>query len=308
MDHNPLSTAELAALSTEQRNSASAWIDQVSTRELVAIINREDARVATAVEAELDSIARAVDMAVERIQRGGRLIYIGAGTSGRLGVLDASECPPTFGTDPSMVLGIIAGGDTALRNSIEGAEDDPAQGEMALRKLEVSGNDVIVGIAASGRTPFVLGAIAYARSVGAATIGLGNSPNSKLSSAVDIAITPLPGPEVITGSTRMKAGTSQKLVLNMLSSGVMIKLGKTFGNLMVDVKTSNAKLQTRAVHIVAEATGIGDQAAAVVLAVSDNEVKTAIVSVLSGIAPDQARDRLALNDGIVARAIANDFA
>lgn len=305
MDQDLISTEDLAALSTEQRNPASARIDQVSTLELVAIINREDARVATAVEAELDAIARAIDLIVDRIHRGGRLIYIGAGTSGRLGVLDASECPPTFGTDPSMVMGIIAGGDMALRTSIEGAEDDPAQGEQALRELAIDSNDVIVGIAASGRTPFVLGAIAYARSVGAATIGLGNSLNSKLSNAVDIAITPLPGPEVITGSTRLKAGTSQKLVLNMLSSGVMIKLGKTFGNLMVDVKTSNAKLQTRAIHIVAEATGIGDQAAADALAASDNEVKTTIVSVLSGMSTDQARSRLARNDGIVARAIAD---
>lgn len=305
MTMNHISTAALAALSTEQRNPASTRIDDVTTREMVAIINQEDARVAAAVETELDAIAHAIDLIVERVQRGGRLIYIGAGTSGRLGVLDASECPPTFGTDPSLVIGLIAGGDTALRHSIEGAEDDPEQGRAALLGIDLSTNDVVVGIAASGRTPYVLGALAYAKEVGAGTIGLGNSAQSELSKQADIAITPLPGPEIVTGSTRMKAGTSQKLVLNMLSTGVMIKLGKTFGNLMVDVKSSNAKLQMRAVHIVAEATGISDDAAAEALGASNNEVKTAIVSLLSQLTPDEARTRLARHQGIVARAIAD---
>ena len=304
MSINEITSAALAALSTEQRNPASAAIDNVSTRELVAIINQEDAKVAAAVATELDAIASAIDVIVERIGHGGRLIYIGAGTSGRLGVLDASECPPTYSTDPSVVVGLIAGGDTALRNSIEGAEDDPNQGADALREINLSANDTVVGIAASGRTPFVLGAMAYARETGAATVGLSNSANSALSRAVDIAITPLPGAEVVTGSTRMKAGTAQKLVLNTISTGVMIKLGKTFGNLMVDVKTSNAKLQTRAVHIVHEATGLPESDAAVLLEQSGNEVKTAIVAASLGIEPADARTRLSASDGIVAKAIA----
>jgi N-acetylmuramic acid 6-phosphate etherase len=305
MSLNQISTSALAALSTEQRNSASASIDNVPTRELVDIINREDAKVAAAVGAELDTIAKAIDTIVERIHRGGRLIYIGAGTSGRLGVLDASECPPTYSTDPSLVVGLIAGGDTALRNSIEGAEDDPDQGKAALREIDLKANDSVVGIAASGRTPYVLGAIAYAREIGAATIGLSNSANSTLAQAVDIAITPLPGPEVVTGSTRMKAGTAQKLVLNTISTGVMIKLGKTFGNLMVDVRTSNAKLQTRAIHIVHEATGLGEAESESLLARSENDVKTAIVAGILHIEPGEARTRLENADEIVARAIAD---
>jgi N-acetylmuramic acid 6-phosphate etherase len=306
MSLNQISTSALAALSTEQRNPASASIDTVSTREMVSIINREDAKVAAAVETQLDAISRAIDVIVERIRRGGRLIYIGAGTSGRLGVLDASECPPTYGTDPSMVVGVIAGGDYALRHSIDGAEDDPDKGALDLRGIVLTANDTVVGIAASGRTPYVLGAVAYARRIGAATVGVSNTHNSKLSHTVDIAITPLPGPEVITGSTRMKAGTAQKLVLNMLSTGTMIKLGKTFGNLMVDVKTSNAKLQTRAIHIVQEATGLAENEAADLLARSGNEIKTAIVMALAGVDTPEARRRLDRHAGVVAHALAED--
>jgi N-acetylmuramic acid 6-phosphate etherase len=304
MSLNEISTAALAALSTEQRNPASSEIDTVSTREMVAIINREDARVAVAVERELDAIARAIDVMVERIRRGGRLIYVGAGTSGRLGVLDASECPPTYSTDPSLVVGLIAGGDYALRHSIEGAEDNAGQGAADLRSVNLKGNDTVVGIAASGRTPYVLGAIDYARKTGAATVGISNSYNSKLSHEVDIAITVLPGPEVVTGSTRMKAGTAQKMVLNMLSTGTMIRLGKTFGNLMVDVKPSNAKLQTRAVRIVQEATGLAEREAGDLLSRSNNEIKTAIVMALAGVDSGEARSRLNRYEGIVARAIA----
>jgi N-acetylmuramic acid 6-phosphate etherase len=306
MSLNEISTAALAALSTEQRNPASATIDAVSTREMVAIINREDAKVAAAVEIELDAIARAIDVIVERIRRGGRLIYFGAGTSGRLGVLDASECPPTYSTDPSLVVGLIAGGDYALRHSIEGAEDSETQGAADLRSINLKENDTVVGIAASGRTPYVLGAIAYARKSGAATIGVANSHNSKLSHEVDIAITILPGPEVVTGSTRMKAGTAQKMVLNMLSTGTMIKLGKTYGNLMVDVKPSNAKLQTRAVWIVQEATGLAEREAADLLARSNSEIKTAIVMALAGVDSSEARRRLDRHEGVVAKALAKD--
>jgi N-acetylmuramic acid 6-phosphate etherase len=303
MTGDTLSTTSLAALSTEQRNPASAMIDAVSTLEMVDIMNAEDARVAAAVALERESIAAAIDAITARIRQGGRLIYIGAGTSGRLGVLDASEAPPTYSTDPSLIVGLIAGGDDALRHSIENVEDLAAEGENALRGIDLTGNDAVVGIAASGRTPYVLGAIAYARETGALTIGLSNSANSRLAAAADIAITPLPGPEIVTGSTRMKAGTAQKLVLNMLSTGVMIKLGKTFGNLMVDVQSSNAKLQVRALRIVREATGLDDADAQALLDASHGEIKTAIVASLAGIEPDTARDALQRHDGVVRRAL-----
>jgi N-acetylmuramic acid 6-phosphate etherase len=218
-------------------------------------------------------------------------------------VLDASEAPPTYSTDPSLIVGLIAGGDYALRHSIENVEDRTEEGENALREIDLTAKDAVVGIAASGRTPYVLGAIAYARATGALTIGLSNSANSRLAAATDIAITPLPGPEIVTGSTRMKAGTAQKLVLNMLSTGVMIKLGKTFGNLMVDVQSSNAKLQVRALRIVREATGLEEAEAKTLLDASNGEIKTAIVASLAGIEPAAARDALQRHDGVIRRAL-----
>jgi N-acetylmuramic acid 6-phosphate etherase len=303
MPEDQITTATLNALSTEQRNPASASIDAVSTFEMVRIMNDEDAKVAPAVATELPSIASAIDAVTERIQRGGRLIYIGAGTSGRLGVLDASECPPTFSTDPALVVGLIAGGDHALRHSIESVEDSAEEGASALGAITLTANDAVVGIAASGRTPYVLGAMAFARKTGAITIGLSNSANSRLAAVVDIAITPLPGPEIVTGSTRMKAGTAQKLVLNMISTGVMIKLGKTFGNLMVDVQPSNAKLQIRSLRIVQEATGLPDDEAKALLDASNGEIKTAIVATLGNVDVKTAHDAVARHNGIVRQAL-----
>ena len=238
------------------------------------------------------------------IQAGGRLIYIGAGTSGRLGVLDASECPPTFNTPPDLVVGLIAGGDVALRTSIEHVEDLLDAGRSALEGIGLTSRDIVVGIAASGRTPYVLGAIAYARELGAVTIGLCNTPQSALSEAVDIPIAPVTGPEVVTGSTRLKAGTAQKLVLNMLSTATMIRLGKTFGNLMVDVQPTNAKLRVRAAGIVREATGVDEATAQRAFVDSGEDVKTAIVSILLDVSPDEARSRLFEHAGIVRAALA----
>ncbi len=296
----------LDALATEQRNPASADIDTLSTIDLLRVINDEDRTVAEAVAAVLPAIADGVEAIVAALRNGGRLVSIGAGTSGRLGVLDASECPPTFNTDPAMVVGLIAGGDHALRHAVEHVEDQPEAGAAALDAIGLTGKDVVVGIAASGRTPFVLGAVAHARSLGAATIGVANSPDSALAGAVDIPITVVTGPEVLTGSTRMKAGTAQKLVLNMLSTGAMIRLGKTYGNLMVDVRPTNAKLRDRAIRIVSEATGIERDAAEAALAAAGGEVKTAIVATLAGVPPEEARQRLASADGVVRAALDRD--
>jgi N-acetylmuramic acid 6-phosphate etherase len=252
-----ISMQRLAALATEARNPASEHIDTLSTLDMLRVINDEDARIAAAVAVELPHIAAAIDAIASRFQQGGRLFYIGAGTSGRLGVLDASECPPTFSVPRTLVQGIIAGGDGALRTSSEVTEDSPQEGaaDLLAAKFGLSPTgetlpDTLVGIAASGRTPYVLGALAHARAVGAFTIGLTCSPNSPIAQASDIAITPLPGPEVLTGSTRMKAGTATKLVLNMISTGVMIRAGAVYGNLMVNVQTSNAKLVDRAQRII----------------------------------------------------------
>lgn len=290
---------DLSRISTEQRNPNSTEIDTLSTLDILRVINDEDARVAPAVARELENIAAAVDGIVDRIQSGGRLIYIGAGTSGRLGVLDASECPPTFNTPPGLVVGLIAGGDHALRHPVEHVEDSRDAGAEALRSIDVSSKDTVVGIAASGRTPFVLGAIDYANSIGALTVGVCNSADSELSAAVQIPIAVLSGPEVITGSTRMKSGTAQKLVLNMLSTGAMIRLGKTYGNLMVDVQPTNEKLRVRAVRIVAEATGLEPGAARTALGEAGGDVKAAIVSALTGLDTDTAKEQIAATDGRV---------
>lgn len=246
---------DLKALDTEKRNPRSEGIDTMSTLEMLTVINEEDHRCAEAVKAVLPQIARAVDVIADRLRRGGRLVYCGAGTSGRLGVLDASECPPTYGVDAGLVTGLIAGGYGALLKAVEGAEDDPALGAQDLRGMGFCERDVLVGIAASGRTPYVLGAMAYARAQGAAVMALTCCRGSKLEQAADITMAPIPGPEVVTGSSRMKSGTCQKLVLNMLSTGVMIRLGKVYGNLMVDLQATNEKLRRRAISIVCTATG-----------------------------------------------------
>jgi N-acetylmuramic acid 6-phosphate etherase len=294
---------ELEKLLTEQRNPASAAIDTLPTEEVLRIVNAEDHQVADAVEREIPAIARAVDAIVEAFQRGGRLFYIGAGTSGRLGVLDASECPPTFSVPPEMVQGIIAGGPAALICATEATEDDPAMGARDLTERGFTARDVLVGIAASGRTPYVLGAVEEARRLGAVTVGIGCTPDSELARAAAMAITPLVGPEVIAGSTRMKAGTAQKLVLNMLTTGAFIRMGYVYGNLMVNVQPKNAKLADRARRIVAQAAGVTDERAGELLDAAGNSVRVAIVMGKTGAARMEAERRLAAAGGDISRAL-----
>lgn len=295
--------SELDGLLTEGQNPATMGIDALDTLSIVQLINREDAQVAEAVAVELPHVAAAVDAIVARLRRGGHLIYVGTGTSGRLGVLDASECPPTFGVSTDLVRGIIAGGDRALRSSVEKAEDDPAAGARVIADEQIGEADVVVGIAASGRTPFVLGAIQEARRRAAFTVGLACNRPSALETLVEVMIAPLVGPEVISGSTRMKAGTAQKMVLNLLSTASMIRLGKTYGNLMVDVRATNEKLDVRARRMVARVCGISAQEAEAVLARCDREVKTAIVMVKTGLDAAQSRQRLNRAGGFVRRVL-----
>ena len=288
---------------TESVNPATAAIDTLSTRMIVAAIHAEDAKVAAAVAAVGDTIAQLVDLAAERMRLGGRLIYVGAGTSGRLGVLDAAECPPTFSTQPGQVIGLIAGGAAALTQAIEGIEDDPERGRDDVAGIGVDANDTVLGIAASGRTPYVLGAVAEARARGAFVAGLACTQPSALAQAVDLMIAPIVGPEVIAGSTRMKAGTAQKLVLNTLSTAIMIRLGKTFGNLMVDVQPLNAKLRQRTVQIVIAATGLGPDEARALLARADGQPKTANVMALANVDAETAQRRLLESGGHVRAAL-----
>src|SRR6202522_2255896 len=278
-------------LLTETRHPDTHRIDQLSTLEMLEVINAADRTVAEAVHAELPRIALAVDGIADRLEKGGRLFYTGAGTSGRLGVLDASECPPTFNVDPGLVVGLIAGGDHALRHSIEGAEDDARQGAEDLKAHGLGAGDALVGIAASGRTPYVLGGMLYANQLGALTIGLSCVPGSEVECRAKIAITPAVGPEVITGSTRMRAGTATKLVLNMLSTGAMIRTGMVYGNLMVNVQPTNKKLKDRAIRIIAAATGVDEDRAAGLLAQA-GAVRVAIVMQKLGIKCEQAVQRL----------------
>ncbi len=266
----------LEDLLTEQPNPASAHIDALSTEEMLRVINAEDRKVAEAVERVIPAIARAVDAIAAAFRAGGRLFYIGAGTSGRLGVLDASECPPTFGVSPELVQGIIAGGEAALSRATETTEDDPAIGARDLVARGFTAKDVLAGLAASGRTPYVLGAVAEAKRMGAVTIGVSCTPDSELARAVEIAITPLVVPEVIAGSTRMKAGTAQKLVLNMLSTGAFVRTGYVYGNLMVNVQPKNSKLRDRAKRIIAQAAGVSYERAGELLNESDGKVPEAI--------------------------------
>jgi N-acetylmuramic acid 6-phosphate etherase len=283
-------------LLTEARHPDTAKIDQLSTLEMLQVINAADRSIADAVHAELPRIAQAVDGIAERLEKGGRLFYTGAGTSGRLGVLDASECPPTFNVDPGLVVGLIAGGDYALRHSIEGAEDDPQQGVEDLKEQHLAAEDTLVGIAASGRTPYVLGGMAYANELGALTVGLSCVPGSEVERRARIAITPAVGPEVITGSTRMRAGTATKLVLNMLSTGAMIRIGMVYGNLMVNVQPTNEKLKNRATRIIAAATGVEEEQAAELLARAGT-VRIAIVMQKMSLTREQAIERLAAAGG-----------
>ncbi len=294
---------ELSALTTEGVNPDTADLDRMSAAEIVRAMHTADATVAAAVGRESDAITRAVEGIAARLRAGGRLVYIGAGTSGRLGVLDASECPPTFGTPPELVVGWIAGGPDALTHAAENVEDDVEAGRRDAEALGITAADALVGIAASGRTPYVLGAVAYARQQGALTIGLACNAATPLAVACEIAISPVVGPEVVSGSTRLKAGTAQKMVLNTLSTGAMVLLGKTYGNLMVDVRATNEKLRRRAERIVAQATGLNDDAAARLLHECADEVKTAIVAAKTGASPDTARARLAAAGGVVRVAV-----
>lgn len=290
-------------LTTEQNNPESSAIDQMDPIQIAHLMNREDQKVIDAVELVLPSIAQAIEKVTCCIENSGRLIYIGAGTSGRLGVLDASECPPTFNTPASLVVGLIAGGHRALTTAIEGAEDDRPAGESDLRSIQVSPKDVVCGIATSGRTPYVIGALAYAKTIGAATIGVTCNAGSELSAVCDVLIAPVVGPEILSGSTRLKAGTATKMVLNMISTGTMIRIGKTYGNWMVDLRATNVKLKDRSIRIVSGITGLDRNQAELLLATCDGEVKTAIVCHQLGISKQAAQERLQSAHGRLRQAI-----
>ncbi len=295
-------STSLGALATEAHNPASERLDELSTAEMLGVIHAADHEVVDAVGEEIPHISAAVDAIAERIANGGRLFYIGAGTSGRLGVLDASECPPTFGVSPDLVQGIMAGGDVALRTSVEGAEDDASLGAADLKAAGFTGRDSLVGIAASGRTPYVLGAIEYARSLGGLTIGLSCVPHSGVGAAAEIAISPVTGAEVLTGSTRLKAGTATKLVLNMISTGVMVRTGYVYGNLMVNMQPTNAKLIDRAARIVSAITGL-DRESAGRLLYEAGSVKTAVVMAKLGLSREVAEGRLVSAGGNLRKAL-----
>ncbi|MCI8332368.1 MAG: N-acetylmuramic acid 6-phosphate etherase [Clostridiales bacterium] len=294
---------EWKQMKTEMRNENTENIDTLPTLEMIRLINEEDKKVAFAVEKELEKIAEAVDLIAAKIKEGGRLIYVGCGTSGRLGVLDAAECPPTYSTEPGQVIGLMAGGPSAMFQAAEGAEDNEEAGAEDLRKINVCDKDVVVGIAASGRTPYVLGAMAYAKSMGARVLSITCCPDSPVEKAAELAIVPVPGPEAVTGSTRMKSGTAQKMVLNMLSTGAMIRLGKVYGNLMVDVKPSNEKLLYRCQRIVCEATGADEAAAKAALETCGHHPKVAIVMILMQVDAKTAKDLLARHEGRISDVI-----
>lgn len=294
---------DLSQLVTESRNQASNAIDTLSTLDMVTVINQEDQKVALAVEKTLPEIALAVDAIADAFMAGGRLIYMGAGTSGRLGILDASECPPTYGSNPNQVVGLIAGGHKAILKAVENAEDNRELAKQDLQNLGLTKNDVVVGIAASGRTPYVIGGMKYAYSVGAQVVAVSCNPQSEMTKIADIAITPVVGAEVITGSSRMKAGTAQKLVLNMLTTGAMIRTGKVFGNLMVDVEATNAKLIQRQTNIVMQATDCDATQAEEALSACDRHCKTAILMILAGLDAEQAKKQLANHNGFIRSAL-----
>ncbi|MFB7214857.1 N-acetylmuramic acid 6-phosphate etherase [Streptomyces sp. NPDC056255] len=296
--------AQLATLTTEAFRPELAEIDRLGTLEIARIMNGEDQSVPAAVGARLPEIAAAIDGTAERMARGGRLIYAGAGTAGRLGVLDASECPPTFNTDPSEVIGLIAGGPTAMVKAVEGAEDSKELAAADLDALGLTADDTVVGISASGRTPYAIGAVEHARGKGALTIGLSCNADSALGAAAEHPIEVVVGPELLTGSTRLKAGTAQKLVLNMLSTITMIRLGKTYGNLMVDVRASNEKLRARSRRIVSLATGASDEEIEAALAATDGEVKNAILTILGQVDGPTAAELLTASGGHLRAALA----
>lgn len=293
-------------LTTEAVNPASAALDELSPLEIVRLMNAEDAKTIQAVEAASEPIAEAIRLATNSLRAGGRIIYVGAGTSGRLGVLDAAECPPTFNSDPRQVVGLIAGGSAALVRAIEGAEDDRSQGATDLAALDLQSVDLVVGIATSGRTPYVLGAVEYARSVGAKTVGLACNENAEVTAMADVGITLLVGPEVLSGSTRLKAGTATKLALNMISTGAMVGIGKTYGNLMVDLRATNEKLRARTVRIVSRLTGLSPAEAKEKLDRCDGELKTAVVAAKRNVEPAVARRFLEQAGGRLRAALEQD--
>ena len=294
---------DLSKMVTEKRNSNTKDIDKVSTLEMVKKINCEDKLVACAVEKELPQIAEAIDKIADAMNNGGRLIYCGAGTSGRLGILDASECPPTYGVSSELVQGIIAGGIEAIFKAKEGAEDSKELCVEDLNNMNFTNKDVLVGIAASGRTPYVIGGLEYANSIGAVTVGVTCNPQSEIASVAKIAISPVVVPEVITGSTRMKAGTAQKMVLNLLSTGAMVRTGKVYGNLMVDVKATNEKLVERAKHIVMEATEVDREKAEAVLEETNYDVKLSILMIMANLSKEEGKELLEKNNGYIAKAL-----
>lgn len=300
---NPTQEPAVTTLETEKINPATREIDRMSSLEIVQIMNAEDARVTEAIHKELPAIARAIEQIATRLRHNGRLIYVGAGTSGRLGVLDAAECPPTFNVSPDMVIGLLAGGPIAQSQAQEDQEDSFEAGETEIRKLQLTANDVVVGIAASGRTPYVLGALASANELGALTIGIACNKQTPIEKSVQIMIAPVVGPEVLTGSTRLKAGTAQKMVLNMLSTGAMILLGKTFGNLMVDVQATNHKLHQRALKIIQTATELDLEISEELLQKACGEVKTAILLGKTNLTPEQARETLAAHNNVLRAAL-----
>jgi N-acetylmuramic acid 6-phosphate etherase len=296
-EQSALLGTSVARLDTERNNPASADIDRMSAHEIVTLMNAEDATIAAAVALELTPLTQAIEAIADRLRAGGRLIYIGAGTSGRLGVLDAVECPPTFNVEPDMIVGQLAGAASAWSAAVEDAEDRDDLGRDDVEALHIGPADVVVGVSASGRTPYVLGALTAARARGATLIGLACTAGPALSEYVDIVIAPVVGPEVIAGSTRLKAGTAQKMVLNMLSTGALVLLGKTYGNLMVDVQATNGKLRQRAIGIVSQATGLDSEAAEALLARCDGEAKVAILCAQAAIDADSARQRLRASGG-----------
>ncbi len=294
---------QIKDLTTEARNPRTENIDSLSIPQILKLINREDEKVANSVERILPAIAKGVDLIVDSFKKGGRLFYVGAGTSGRLGVLDAAECPPTFGTSPSLIKGIIAGGKRSLILSREGAEDDRDAGRLDIRKNKIRKGDVVVGIAASKRTPYVLAALRESKRIGAGTIFVFCNPPSPSNINVDVSISPLPGPEAIMGSTRMKAGTAQKMILNMLTTASMIRLGKVYGNMMVDLRATSEKLLERSKRIVMLATKVSYKQSELYLKRADGSVKTAIVMILAKVDKHEAQQRLARNHGFVRKAI-----
>lgn len=295
----------IAKLNTEQRNPKTMEIDLMTTEEIITIINQEDTIVPNAIAREIPHIVKVVDEITESFKKGGRLIYVGAGTSGRLGIIDASECPPTYGTDPEMVVGIIAGGKEAMTEAVEGAEDDSEQGRQDVADIQLSDKDVLVGIAASGRTPYTIGALQYGNEVGAVTVSVACTKDSEMGKVSKYTIAPITGPEVVTGSTRMKAGTAQKLVLNMLTTASMIKLGKVYGNLMVDVQMTNEKLFKRAENIVKMATGASDEEARAALKEQNYHTKAAILQILTGLKGEEAAELLKKHNGYLREASAD---